>query len=547
MASQYAPAVTAGATGRRHSRHHSRHHGRSTPRRLVRTWPASARRALERPRDDVVLEREVEPGCFVQAAGPFVHYERTLTSADGDGDGAGGGSAAVVETTTYRLQLPWFGWLFAVPVRWSLARRGRPGAGAGPALAGPHPGPATPWWSPPDRLAPPQLTVLGLLGAASMVAAFVNTLFTQTVNFAADDFGVGDTGVGIAGAVVRAGIVLMLAVAVLADRVGRRTVIVAVAFAAPLVSAAGAAAPSFPILVATQTAARPLGLALGFLIAVVAAEEMPPSSRAYAVAILTMASGLGSGLAVAALPLADVSAAGWRFVYLVTLVWLLVAADLLRRLPETRRFVRPHVASPPLDRTRFGVLAAIALLSSLFVAPASLFQNGYLRDERGFSAAAITVFTITSATPAALGLLAGGRAADVGGRRRVIAVGLPLTAACLVLSYSVGGPVMWVAVLAAGISGGFAYPAVAVYRTELFPTGGRSRAAGLLTGAGLVGSIAGLIVMGHLLDDGHSHGTVMAGLALGQLAAVAVALRWLPETAHHELEDINPIDAPGRP
>ena len=31
-----------------------------------------------------------------------------------------------------------------------------------------------------------------------MSAAFVNTLFTQTVNFAADDFGISDTGIGIA-------------------------------------------------------------------------------------------------------------------------------------------------------------------------------------------------------------------------------------------------------------------------------------------------------------------------------------------------------------
>ena len=38
-----------------------------------------------------------------------------------------------------------------------------------------------------------------------MSAAFVNTLFTQTVNFAADDFGISDTGIGVAGAVVLIG------------------------------------------------------------------------------------------------------------------------------------------------------------------------------------------------------------------------------------------------------------------------------------------------------------------------------------------------------
>ncbi len=197
--------------------------------------------------------------------------------------------------------------------------------------------------------------MLGLLAAASMSSAFVNTLFTQTVNFAADDFGVGDTGVGVAGSVVRAGIVLVLPVAVLADRVGRRRVVTAMAVAAPVVTAMGAFAPSFPFLVATQAIGRPLGLALDFLVAVVAAEEMPRNSRAYAVSVLAMASGLGAGVAVMALPLADISAGSWRLVYLVSLVWLLVAVDIARRLPETRRFERPHVVAPRFDRRRFAV------------------------------------------------------------------------------------------------------------------------------------------------------------------------------------------------
>ena len=156
------------------------------------------------------------------------------------------------------------------------------------------------------------------------------------------------------------------------------------AIAAPLVTAAGALAPTFPVLVATQAIGRPLGLALDFLVAVVAAEEMPRNSRAYAVSVLAMASGLGAGVAVMALPLADISAGSWRLVYLVALVWLVVAVDIARRLPETKRFERPHVVAPRLDRRRFAVLAGVALLTNLFVAPASLFQNGYLKDVRGF-------------------------------------------------------------------------------------------------------------------------------------------------------------------
>ena len=53
-----------------------------------------------------------------------------------------------------------------------------------------------PWWSPPDRLTERNVATLGLLAAASMAAAFANTLFTQTVNFAADGFGIDKRGAG---------------------------------------------------------------------------------------------------------------------------------------------------------------------------------------------------------------------------------------------------------------------------------------------------------------------------------------------------------------
>ena len=501
---------------------------RPRTRTIERTWPAGHPHtaSLAEPRDDLVRERAAGAGVFVQDGdGSFDSYERRVEpSADG-----------VTERTTYRFAIPWFTWLFALPVRLALGRRlhaGRRG---------------TPWWAPPDRLTPRQLGVIGLLAAASMSSAFINTLFTQTAEFAADDFGVGKSGIGIGGAVVRAGIVLVLPIAAVGDRIGRRRVIVGLAYAAPVVSALGAVAPTFPLLVASQTLGRPLGLALDFMVAVVATEEMPRNSRAYAVSVLAMASGLGAGVAIFALPLADVSASSWRLVYVVALVWLVVAIDIARRLPETHRFERPHVVAPPIDRRRLAVVGAIALLGNLFVAPASLFQNGYLKDERGFSATMIAIFTLVTATPAFIGLVIGGRVADMRGRRHIIAVTVPIGAAFVVVSYSVGGPPMWLSVFLAATIGAIAFPALAVYRTELFPTGNRSRAAGLLTAAALLGGIAGLLAMGALLDADYSHGIVMGGLATAQLAVVAVVILWLPETAHQELETLNPMDADVHP
>ena len=139
-------------------------------------------------------------------------------------------------------------------------------------------------------------------------------------------------------------------------------------------------------------------------------------------------------------------------------------------------------------------------------------------------------------------MLVGGRVADVRGRRLVIAVCVPVAAALLVISYSVGGWPMWLAALLGGIAGAIAFPALAVYRNELFPTGNRSLASALITAAALLGGIVGLLAMGALLDGGLSHGVILGWLATAQLAVVAIVLLWLPETAHHELEELNPID-----
>ncbi|MGD9704963.1 MAG: MFS transporter [Acidimicrobiia bacterium] len=481
---------------------------------------------LASPRDDLVREAAAGHGVYVQDHGPFDRYERRLLPVTG---------GAIDEVTTYRVGLPWFGWAFAPFVRRSVRHRPRPGH---------HRPGEQPWWAPPDRLDHRQIVLLGLLAAASLCAAFVNTLFTQTVNFAAKDFGVGNSGQGVAGTIVRGGILLALPIVLLADRIGRRRMIQFTAVAAPLCSAAGALAPSFPVLTASQTIGRPLGLALDLLIAVAATEEMPRNSRAYAVSVLAMASGLGAGICVMSLRLADLGPSAWRLVYVVSLVWLLVAADLARRLPETKRFIahQRDVVRRHLDRGRLVALCAAAFMGNLFVAPASFFQNRYLEEVRGYTGGGIALFTITTATPAGIGILIGGRIADRYGRRILGAVALPVGTAVFLCSFGIGGRLMWVSALVGGLILGMSVPALGVYRSELFPTGGRSLAGFVVTVSALVGGSISVLATGPLLDRGASHFEVLGVFALGQLAVAAIVLLAFPETAHRELEDINPED-----
>src|SRR6266511_808683 len=158
--------------------------------------------AAATPRHDLVVEAAAGDGRFVQQDGPCVTYQRTLHPHDG----------TLTETTHYQLDVPWFSWIFAPLVHRSLRRRD--GVSRRPV------------WAPPDHLDAGQVRLLGLLAAASMVAAFANTLFTQTVNFAAKSFDVGDFGQGVSGVAVRVGVVIALPFAILADRLGRRRMIV---------------------------------------------------------------------------------------------------------------------------------------------------------------------------------------------------------------------------------------------------------------------------------------------------------------------------------
>jgi MFS family permease len=378
-----------------------------------------------------------------------------------------------------------------------------------------------------------------------MSAAFINTLFTQTVAFAADEFNISKSGQGIGAAIVRLGIVICLPLVALADRRGRRPVMIAMAWAAPLVSALGAIAPSYSFLVATQAVGRPLGLTLDILIAVVAVEEMPRDGRAYATGILAVLSGIGGGIAVASLPLADISVTSWRFIYLIGLVWLIIAYALMKWLPESERFIR-HTPKAKMRaayiadalRGNLGRICSVVFLTNIYIATASIFQNRYLKDERGYSAALVALFTIVTSSPATFGLIIGGRVADERGRRILGATLVPIGAFLLALSFSTSGATMWLVAIAGGLAFGISYPALAVYRGELFPTRTRGLAGGIIMTSALFGGIIGLVGGGWFLDANGSYGQVMMWLVIGPVIASAIVWFRYPETAHRELDDI---------
>lgn len=482
------------------------------------------------PRQDLVAEVEVSPGVFEAAEGPVSAYRRTVTH-EGRPDSPGeaqDGLVAVTQTLEYRLAIPYFARLFDYPFRRALGRPGR----------------QSHWWAPPCRIDARTATVLGLLAVLSLVFGYLNTLFSQTVAFAAEEFDASNTAQGVAGGLVRAGGLVALVVAARADRRGRRKVILAAGWAGSLMAVTGALAPSLAWLTASQVLARGFGTALLLLVGIVAAEEMPARARAYAVSLLAMAGGLGAGLAIMAISLAGLGPAAWRILYLIPLLGLPLLFDVGRRLPESRRFVVVQHASPSTrGGSRLVLLAVSGLLTSLFVAPQSQFNNRFLRTEQGFSAPRITLLTVLSGLPGAVGIVVGGRIADVRGRRKVAAVALVGgTAATVVYFFSSGWP-LWVWPMVGTTLSAAAVPALGVYGPEMFPTARRGRSNGVVAVCGLIGSAAGLLAAGALSDHFGAIGPAMAILGLGPLLVAVLVIAFYPETAGAELEDLNPEDS----
>jgi MFS family permease len=490
--------------------------------RLARALPRDDAEAEElwRPRRDVVVERQEGEGRFGADAGPFAGYERTLTEEDG----------RVHEVTRFRLApgLPTvpFGLLY----RSALRRTGRDGS---------------PWWAPPEVIDARAGGTIGSLCAVAVVVGYLGTLLTQTITFAADQFDASDTAQATVLAVVRVGVVGSLVLTGLADRHGRRRVLLWSAAVGCAAAALGAVAPGLVGVGASQLAVRTCVFAGTVLLTVIAAEEMPAGARAYGVTLLGLSGALGVGVCLLALPLADLGEAAWRALYLLPLAGLPVIWRAGRLLPESRRFEVAHRNVPMAGHgRRLWLLAVSSLLLNVFKDPASQLLNEFLRDERGFSAARISLFSIATNLPGFLGVVIGGRIADLRGRRGVGSVAVIGAAVLTVAQMLSSGWAMWVLSLVASVIGAAAIPALGVYGPELFPTSLRGRANGVIAVLGVAGTIAGLVAAGWLSDRWGGLAPALALLCLGPVVVGILVLAAYPETAHRELEALNPEDPP---
>jgi MFS family permease len=503
------------------------------------------------PRDDVlVAERRVDPAIpedasdvaagpgpqgrveFEWAAGPFRRYHRAVRWSPAGAPGR----IDIDQEFSYSLAIPYWSRLYEPVVRRAL----RNGIPAG----------VRPWWSTPDRLSPQQSTMVAAVTLFNLVAGLLYGLLTQVLTFVAADLGDGSAGQQATMlAVVRVGVVLTVLAMLLADRRGRRRIALWSFVIAAVLTLATAASPTWWLFGALQLVARNLAIAGLLCVDTIAIEELPAGSRAMVSGLGALAYGLGAGFIVVSLPLADLGTWGWRLTFVVAGLTLPMIWHARRYLPESGRFERVDAErratatavapteSRRISGTRFVLVGAMFFLFNVFLAPASQLQNDYLRTERGFSGLTITLFVVLTATPAGLGVLLGGRLADLRGRRAAIVPGLIAYGLFNAVMFSIGGPPMWVASLLGSVLGALSVPAMGVIAPELFPTARRGGVRGMITAIAVTGSVIGLLLAGTMVDAG-SYGSAFTVLAVAPLVAAALALA-IPETRGRELEDLN--------
>lgn len=523
--------------------------------RQVRTLDANAAElaALLEPRNDLVAECRGpitgtdtgEVYIYEFEDGPFTHYRREVRTVVGEA-AAGVAAGATIGATTgesspqvtrvderveWQLAVPWFGPLVNLPVRHAM-RNFRSGDGSQPV------------WAPPQRIDARASTVLAALAAAAMLAGFLSNAPSELHTYAADEYGSGPFSQGVLGVVVRIGTLLAIGVSVLTDRHGRRRVIGAAMVLGVLSAAIAAAAPNMVSLMGVLLVVRTANAALGATILVVALEEMPSGCRAWSLSVLALSASLGAGIVVWFQPLADVAVWGWRLIFLVPLASLPLLRSIMSHLPESRRFERRAVnVELSAYWRRIALLGTVYLLLALFLGPIDWFRNEYLRDEHSFSAAQVTLFLLSTATPAGIGLYVAGRLAESKGRRIVVAAATVVGLGGIVAMYNVTGAALWFLALGGAMLSVGLLPALGVYRGEMFPTGVRARAATIVGAMGVVGSGIGILLTGWLRTEWGSFGNVIALLWIAPLIATAVVMAFFAEGGRHELEELNPEDA----
>lgn len=417
-----------------------------------------------------------------------------------------------------------------------------------------------PWWIPPflgtiPVLEPRLMRTLQLLALGMMIENYDLSLINSTLKYIMDDLGIATTDSGFYMGIVRLGGILTFLILPFADRIGRRRVFLAALIMLSLGTLFTAFAQTPWQFVAIQFVTRAAMLTVVATALVIASEEFPAEHRGWAIGILAALAGFGYGIGALLFSAIEVLPYGWRALYALGCVPLLLLPRFRRDLKETRRFeahresvgstsetgvlmiwLGPLMALARSEPRRTLSLGTAALLSAAGGIAVFQYSAEYALRVHGWEPWQYSAMVIGGGVIGIMGNVVAGRLGDRIGRRWIgflFLLPYPLFAA---LYYNGPSWTLWVGFGAIVFCGSVGEVIQRAFVTELFATSHRGAAAGALILAQTAGWSLGLMLFSLAADNNAALPTVITGLSL--LVAIAgVCFLFLPETNLRELEE----------
>ncbi len=345
-----------------------------------------------------------------------------------------------------------------------------------------------------------------LLLALTIYASYLQALPGMTAPFLAAELGLDDAHITAIAGFVSLGAFGSAALARMADRHGRRRLVVSCFALLPVLSLASALAPGIVSYTVAQIGVSALMGALFTGIVVVMIERASELRRAAGQAWFGLAGAAGGGLAVGLAALGDSMPWGWRGFWLVAALPLLAIEPVRRALGETDRFTRArddgHVAASRTRdlfrgpwRRRSIALLFVATLRPIALIATSLWTFYYMVKSLALSPATASLIFFIGGGIGLLGNPVGAWLANEWGRRPTAVWGSAVAVASGIAFYWIPlGPWAVTELIALTTVNQAATAAFSVadrlLGSELFPTPLRATFSGvvglMVAGAGLV-------------------------------------------------------------
>jgi len=380
-----------------------------------------------------------------------------------------------------------------------------------------------------------------------------------------EGLGIAEESVGYVSGLIRLGMATSFLVTILADRFGRRRMLLFSVLGFSFFTFATAFARDPTEFVIAQFFARAFIGAEIMLASVVIVEELEAKDRGWGIGVLGALGALGHGAAAIVFAGIDVLPYGWRALYALGAIPLLWLAWLRRNLQETERFEqmkaerdasgqRDSPLKPLFDLFgnypgRLAVVAVSVFSFDILHWTAFGFMSKTLQQVHGYAHYEVTVLMLIGGALGIMGNIVAGVLGDRWGRRNLLSGIVLVYGFAVYFFYNASGLAVvpaWIAMVFGATGTGVLWKAIG---NEIFPTSYRSTAAGVRLAIATLGGATGLMLESQLYPTAqaglgdvavfYGHGVAITWM-IPVLIIPAIAVFFLPESAGRELEDIAP-------